>query len=73
MLSTGVLSKFILGYEISMVSILEKCSLSNEKDAETVCTGSDGGKGSRKLDLKSSLGQLLIIQIVTSQHLLLKG
>lgn len=55
-----------------MLPILEKCSLSNEKDAERVSvntpcaqmgggTRGSGGKESRKLDLRSSLGKLLLI------------
>lgn len=54
-----------------MVPILEKCSLSMRETQRVsnipsakikVCTGGQGGKGSRKLDLKSPLGRLLIIQ-----------
>lgn len=55
-----------------MDPILEKGSLSNEEDAETVsvnllsfetvvCPGGYGGQDSRKLDLKSPLGKLLIV------------
>ena len=71
-----------------MASILQKSRWSNTKDIETVsvntlsakievCTGGHGGKGSRKLDLKSSLGKLIqAIQIASIRPVnfcLLKG